>query len=130
MFKKLHTRYNYGTDSDHANNMAIHLLGYGYRYVAPLFSKDTTQQIYGDEFYQNDFPRYVDSTYDDHKWHMTKFDNHFQRPESFLRRVLDAGYSLGQLLKTTTHRGWSVHSVQLGRIACDFAPKNGAYPTT
>ncbi len=97
----------------------------GFRHVVPLPDARALEQIYRDDYYQDEKPAFLAHSREDQEWAALAQNDRLDSFERLLpqarRRLLDIGCGPGFFLKTAKARGWRVLGVEPSRQAARHA---------
>ncbi len=97
----------------------------GFRHVVPLPSDQEIGEIYRDDYYTREKPRYLNEHEEDLDWwrlcfreRLELFERHLEAPQ---RRVLEIGSGPGTFLEVARWRGWEATGIEPSRAAAAYA---------
>lgn len=99
----------------------------GFKHIDPLPTDAELEQLYEEEFYATERPRYFSDAEEDLAWWMATYRNYFSLLESNTegRRILDIGSGPGYFLRAGMERGWDVLGIEPSSDACAYAREKG-----
>ena len=99
----------------------------GFKHIDPLPSDAQLEQLYEEEFYAAERPRYFSDAEEDLSWWMATYRNYFSVLESNTegRRILDIGSGPGYFIRTGIERGWDVLGIEPSPDACAYSREKG-----
>lgn len=97
----------------------------GFIHMDPLPEPSELEKVYGDEYYRDEKPLFIERVIEDLDWWTAVYDERFDFLESKLddgrRSVLDIGSGPGYFLKRGMERGWSGLGIEPSRQAAAHA---------
>jgi len=122
----------------HKGTKLAEIEGYGiidcevceYIHIDPIPSKVELDRIYGEEYYTDEKPKFIERVIEDLSWWETVYDDRFDFLESRVkpgsRRLLDIGSGPGYFIQRGAERGWECMGVEPSRQAAQHARGLGA----
>jgi 2-polyprenyl-3-methyl-5-hydroxy-6-metoxy-1,4-benzoquinol methylase len=97
----------------------------GFKHIIAIPSEECLEQVYRDEFYEDDKPHYIDRYREDLEWWNTVYTRRYDIIESHLqahqRKILDIGSGPGYFISNGKNRGWQVKGIEPSVKACQHS---------
>jgi 2-polyprenyl-3-methyl-5-hydroxy-6-metoxy-1,4-benzoquinol methylase len=107
----------------------IHCQTCGFTHAVPLPTIHELEQVYREDYYQSEKPRYLTYAREDQAWLQMSFGDRYALFEEQLgpdrRRILDVGTGPGFFLATGRDRGWITQGMEPSRQAASHARELG-----
>ncbi|RMH08884.1 MAG: class I SAM-dependent methyltransferase [Nitrospirae bacterium] len=88
----------------------------GFRHIVPIPSSDEIEQVYREDYYTVEKPRYLAEHHEDLEWWNAVYDERYDLLETWLplprRRLLDVGSGPGFFLLRGKQRGWETVGIE------------------
>ena len=99
----------------------------GFKHIIPIPTPEELDELYKEEFYSTEKPRYFKDTEEDLEWWEMSYCNYYQIFEEYCpkgsRRLLEIGSGPGYFLKCGKELGWDVLGFEPSKQACEYSQK-------
>lgn len=103
----------------------------GFRHAVPLPEEPQLEDVYRDDYYTQEKPRYLSEHEEDLSWWRLCFRERLELFERHLdarrRHVLEIGSGPGTFLEVARGRGWEATGIEPSRAAADYARARGLH---
>jgi len=101
----------------------------GFKHVVPIPTQEDLAQLYKEDFYSTEKPRYFKDVEEDSEWWTLTYNNFYHLFEKHCltksRRLLEIGSGPGYFLKCGKELGWDVLGFEPSKQAAEYSKKLG-----